>query len=73
MPKEAIERMSITRGDPVCQFTLDGTFVAWYPSCRSANRIVGTSGNHVVQACRHEPKYQTCKGYKWEYASNVPE
>ena len=72
-PQKQVEWMSFCKGYPVCQFSLDGAFIAWYPNSGSANRAVNTSGNHILQVCRHEKRYKTCKGYKWEFAENVPE
>lgn len=50
----------------VLQYTLDGDFVAEYPTVRSASRAVGKSDGNIVNVCRGKQK--TAAGYCWKYA-----
>lgn len=71
--KENRERISNTlknRPDEsrkVLQFSLDGEFLAEYPSLAEAARSVKAyNGSHICMACRGTIK--TAKGYIWKYA-----
>ena len=47
------------------QYTLEGEFVAEYPSAREAGRILGFSNSCIVHCCNG--KRLTHQGYKWKY------
>lgn len=54
---------------PVLQYTLDGEFVAEYPSVREASRVLGFSNTCIGACCNG--KRQTHQGYKWKYKESV--
>lgn len=47
------------------QYTLEGEFVAEYPSTREAGRILGFSASCIGHCCNG--KRLTHQGYKWKY------
>lgn len=50
----------------VSQYTLNGEFVASYPSIREAERITGIDNTMISRVCRGKSKF--AKGYVWKYA-----
>lgn len=52
---------------PVIQYTLDGEYVAEYPSCKEAWRQTGISRSHIGDCCNHYRNQYTCEGYRWEW------
>lgn len=50
----------------VLQYTLNGEFVASYPSIREAERITGIDNTMISRVCRGKSKF--AKGYVWKYA-----
>jgi group I intron endonuclease len=53
---------------PVVQLTLDGKYVATYPSGRQAEIQSGVAKSSAINACcNHKPKYETAGGYKWMF------
>lgn len=52
---------------PVLQYTLDGQFVAEYPSLHEVKRQLGYDRKHVSDCCRGKNK--TSYGYIWKYKS----
>lgn len=53
---------------PVVQLTLDGEYVATYPSGRQAEIQSKVAKASAINACcNHKPKYETAGGYKWMF------
>ena len=53
---------------PVVQLTLDGEYVATYPSGRQAEIQSGVAKSQAINACcNHKPKAKTAGGYKWMF------
>lgn len=53
---------------PVVQLTLDGKYVATYPSGRQAEIQSGVAKSTAINACcNHKPKFKTAGGYKWMF------
>lgn len=53
-------------GKSVNQYTLDGTFIATYPSAIDAAEAIGkTNGNTITAVCRGNA--HTTYGFKWKY------
>lgn len=53
---------------PVVQLTLDGEYIATYPSGRQAEIQSGVAKSSAINACcNHKPKYETAGGYKWMF------
>ena len=76
-PKETIEKAKQKNSKPVLQYTLDGEFVAEYPSAREASRQTGINVSNIVNVCNNKQKkrtdgrYYTCKSagnflWKWK-------
>lgn len=61
-------RNKLTKGKAVNQFTLDGLFVAQYPTIREAERITGIDNGWISGCCRRKYGYKTAGGYIWKYA-----
>ena len=68
---------TIRSGKPINQFTLDGEFVASYPSAWEASRQTGFTKQGIMIAChggqmRKNKWVNTLqyKGYIWKYANN---
>lgn len=53
------------RGKTVLQYTLDGEFVAEYPSIREAERQTNISNQHIGMCCKGLQK--TAGGFVWKY------
>lgn len=62
--KVAHERRKI----PTQQYTIDGVFVAEFPSARSAASMVGLDENNISSVARHQNGRKTSGGYMWRYA-----
>lgn len=58
----------LTKGKAVNQFTVDGIFVAQYPTIREAERITGIDNGWISGCCRGKYGYKTAGGFVWEYA-----
>ena len=52
---------------PVLQFTLDGQFVAEYPSSMEAERQTGINHSNICQSCKGNKNYTHCGGFKWKF------
>ncbi len=52
---------------PVIQYTLDGQFVAEYPSMAEAQRLTGIFQTSIGQCCKGNNRYNTSGGYKWKF------
>lgn len=54
------------KSKPVGQYTLDGELVKVWPSTKEAGRN-GYNQAAVNYCCLNKPKYNTHKGYRWQY------
>lgn len=54
---------------PVLQYTLDGQFVAEYPSAQEAHRQTGFSQGSISNCCREITS--SYKGFRWCYKDNL--
>ena len=52
---------------PVLQYTLDGDFVAEYPSTMEVQRQLGFDANNIGKVCCGKPHYKTAYGFIWKY------
>ena len=57
----------LTKGKAVNQFTIDGIFIAQYPTIREAERITGINNAWISGCCKGKYGYKTAGGYVWEY------
>lgn len=55
------------KSKPVLQYTLDGRFIAEYPSAREAERQTGIFQNGISRCCLGYKKYSHSGGYIWKY------
>lgn len=53
---------------PVCQYTLEGNFVAEFDSATQASKTTGIRKSGIIMCCNHQRK--TCGGFKWEHKEN---
>lgn len=67
MPEETKQKMSKSQQIPVRQLTLDGRFVAEYPSPSVAKEETGIDASYIIKVCRG--KRPAANGYKWEYVN----
>lgn len=51
----------------VCQYSVDGEFIASYFGVREAERHTGINSAHIGDCCNHKPYRRTAGGYKWEW------
>lgn len=58
-------RNNIKKSKPIIQLTLDGEFVAEYPSAKEAKRRTGIF--NITLACNHSNGYSTAGGYLWRW------
>lgn len=61
LKKACIESVS----KPVCQYTLNGQFVAEHPSIAEASRLFGINSNNIIDCCKG--KRNTAGNYLWKY------
>ena len=61
----AHERHKALCSKPCVQKTLEGTFIAYYPSTAEAERQTGIHNGNISSVCRGE--CHTAGGYRWEY------
>ena len=59
-------RQTMACSKPVFQYSLDGEFIAVFPSLSEAERQTGVSNSTISAVCRKACK--TAGGYLWEYA-----
>ena len=58
----------LTKGKAVNQYTVDGVFIAQYPTIREASRQTGIDDAWISGVCRNKYGYKTAGGYIWKYA-----
>lgn len=52
---------------PVLQYTLDGQFVAEYPSTLETQKQTGICHVSIIQCCKNQKYRHTAGGYIWKY------
>ena len=69
--KEQIKKTIEVLSKPVIQYTLDGEFVAEYPSAKEAERQTNIKQSNISNCCigaiRKGYKVKTAGGYKWSF------
>lgn len=60
-------RQTMACSKPVIQKTLDGEFIAYYPSGNEAGRRTGVRSSTISAVCRGEKWHHTAGGFLWEY------
>ena len=63
--KAASENAKKYFSKPVIQYTLDGKFIAEYPSAHEASRQTGINRGNISACCRGERK--SAGGFEWKY------
>ena len=58
----------LTKGKAVNQFTIEGIFIAQYPTIREAERQTGIDNGWISGCCKGKYGYKTAGGYVWKYA-----
>ena len=57
------------KSKPVVQLTLEGEFVAEYPSLRNAELATGIDSAWISGVCRGKYGYRTAGGFLWRYVN----
>lgn len=63
--RSAEKRLNGTQSKPVYQYSLDGEFVAEYPSTNEVERQLGYDQGYISKCCNG--KCKTSYGYKWSF------
>ena len=58
------------RSRAIDQYTLDGKFVAHYPSLAEAFRQTGFAQGNICRNLKGDPKYSHAYGYVWRYSES---
>ena len=58
----------LIKGKSVNQYTIDGIFIAQYPTIREAERQTGIDNVWISGCCKGKYGYKTAGGYLWKYA-----
>ena len=59
----------VSRGRPVSQYSLDGTFIATYPSAKRASETIPTANrSYITQCCKQNR--QSAGDFLWAYSSD---
>lgn len=61
------QRNNPKRSETILQYTLDGNFVAEYPSSREIERVLKFSHTSINKCCQNKKKYISHNGYIWFY------
>ena len=61
-------RQTMACSKPVIQKTLDGEFIAIYPSTKEAEGKTGARSGTISAVCRKDKWHHTAGGYYWEFA-----
>lgn len=61
------QKKTMSTMKPVLQYTLDGQFVAEYPSMKEAARQTGVDNTYISTCCREYRNSKTAGGYIWKY------
>lgn len=57
------------RSKAIDQYTLDGKFVAHYPSLAEAYRQTGFAQGNICRNLKRDPHYSHAYGYVWKYSA----
>ncbi len=68
MEKPSIHYSFKSKAKPVCQYQIDGTFVAEYESACEAARITGINNAQIGACCKDNRLY--AGGYVWKFKQN---
>lgn len=60
-------RRSAAHGKGVNQYSLAGEYLASYCSASEAYRQTGVYHSCILRCCKHEYRFKTAGGYRWEY------
>lgn len=64
--EETRKRMAESKGiNGILQYSIDGNFIAEYPSTHEASRQTGCHQSDICKCCKG--KLKTCGGYIWKY------
>lgn len=61
------ERISNKHKKRICQYTIDGEFVAEYSSGMEIEKQLGYRQAAISSCCLNRPHHHTAYGYKWSY------
>lgn len=67
LSEESRLRRSAAHGRPVNQYSLDGEYITTYCTASEASRQTGINYSGIQRCCKHEYRFKTAGGYKWEY------
>lgn len=56
------------RSIPVVQYDLNGNFIKEWESANMASKELGIGQPSITACCKHRKGFNSCGGYKWEYA-----
>lgn len=71
---ERMRHMKLKRGlKTVYQYTIDGQYVASYPSSKQASAAMGLKSNNISEVCNAKYKRNTAKGFIWSYTTDEAE
>ena len=60
------------RQHPICQYDLEGNFIAQYTSLTEVVEKTGLDKRHIPSACKGQDGRKTYAGYQWRYAEDPP-
>ena len=65
-----VERQTnnVYRSKPVCQYTIDGKYINYYPSTKEAERQTGVASEQISRVCKGRNKH--AGGFVWKYSFN---
>lgn len=61
------QKKTMSTMKPVLQYTLDGQFVAEYPSAKEAERQTGIYNSNISGCCKNKYGCKSAGGYIWKY------
>lgn len=65
--KSVVNNVIQKKGKPIIQLTLDGEFVAEYPSALEAERKTGINNANISRCCKNIYGFKSAGGYKWRF------
>lgn len=60
---------NIGKAKAVCQYTMNGEFIAEYDSTGEAGRVLGIIRSHISECC--QGKLKSYKGFIWKYKEDI--
>lgn len=67
MSKSGKLKRSAAHGKPVNQYTIEGGYINTYCTASEAARQTGINYSGINRCCKHEYRFKTAGGYKWEF------